>query len=91
MKTNKEFPNGFELWIETYHEISKYIALQLIKEDEDSDGEVLAKYDEQGTGGMYDLAEEWTDEFESINEGVLWESNYFEAIDKFLHDKNFNK
>ena len=89
MKTNKEFPNGFELWIETYHEVSKYIALQLIGDD--TEGQVLAKYDEQGTGGMYDLAEEWTDEFESINEGVLWESNYFETIDKFLNDKNFNK
>jgi hypothetical protein len=89
MKTNKEFPNGFELWIETYHEVSKYIALQLIGDD--GEGQILAEYDEQGTGGMYDLAEEWTDEFESINEGVLWESNYFETIDKFLNDKNFNK
>jgi len=68
MKTNKEFPNGFELWIETYHEITKYIALQLIKEDED--GEVLSRYEEQGTGGTYELAE---------------------AIDQFLHDKNFSK
>lgn len=89
MKTNKEFTNGFELWIETYHEITKYIALQLIKEDDG--GEVLARYEEQGTGGTYELAEEWTDEFEFINKGVLWESNYFEAIDQFLHDKNFKK
>jgi hypothetical protein len=88
MKTNKEFPNGFELWIETYHEISKYIAMQLI--DEDGEGQISVRHDEQGTGGIYELAEEWTDEFELLNKGVMWESNYFESIDKFLYEKNFN-
>lgn len=90
MKTDREFPNGFTNWIETYHEIVKYIALKLHYDETDEAGShILSRYSEGGTGATYEIAEEWTDEFEQNNKGRFWDGEFFDEIDEFCDFKNY--
>lgn len=86
----KKFPNGITSWIETHHEVVEFITLTLEKET-DTDNMDMCNHVKltQGTGGIYELAEKWTDEFELLHEGNEWgDADYFETIEAFLVDKN---
>lgn len=41
----------------------------------------------KGTGGLYELAESWTDEFEKQNEGREWDGEFFDEVNSFLETK----
>ena len=45
---------------------------------------------EQGTGGMYELAEELTDEFEKLNADREWDGEFFDEIEEFITSKAFD-
>lgn len=48
----------------------------------------MERHNEQGTGGIYELAEELTDEFENMFKDEPWEDkDYLEEIDFFLEIK----
>ena len=90
MKT-KTFINGFTSWQETHYDIVEFITDHLNAwRGDDAWSTILKRYQEQGRGGMYELAQEWTDIFERDYEGVCWgeELEYYEELDKFLEDKN---
>ena len=70
MISEKDFVNEFSNWIETYFEIVKAIGVELTKAE--PRGIIGKRYFEQGTGGMNELAEELTDEFERKYIGVEW-------------------
>jgi hypothetical protein len=78
-----KFPNGFSSWMETHFEMVEH--LTLTSEDEDSIG--YKRREEQGLGGVYELAEELTDEFEQAHIGVKWDGDYLDAIANFIHEK----
>jgi hypothetical protein len=84
-----EAPNGIDSWIETHHEIVQEITLRIYSEEPDEDSIVHQRYEEQGTGGMYELAIELTDAFELEYEGAEWgESlNYYDTLENFLSGK----
>ena len=84
----KEFINGFTSWQETHFEVVNFISLECQKSE--MTGNILATQEYQGTGGLYELAENWTDEFESKYAGITWgeEMEYFETIEAFLLLKN---
>jgi hypothetical protein len=42
----------------------------------------------QGTGGIYELAEQWTDEFENLHLDQEWDGEFFDEIEKFCNSKN---
>jgi hypothetical protein len=42
---------------------------------------------EKGHGGLYELAEDLTDEFETINKNREWDGEFFEEIETFLNEK----
>jgi len=86
MKEIKHFPNGFGSWQETHFEIVSEINLELIKDT--PSGIIGSTYESQGVGGMYELAEDWTDEFELLNEGRLWDGEFFDEIRQFVKDRN---
>lgn len=75
--------NGIESWIETHHEVVSRIAIYLNR-NHNLEGVIGRRYEEQGTGGMYELGQELTDKFEAEHEGALWDGNYFDEIEKFL-------
>lgn len=82
---DKIFPNGFESWCETYYEIVNFLTLEY---ERDSVTSKVAKfYEQNGTGGMYELARELTDEFETLNKGREWDGEFFEEIEHFLIKK----
>lgn len=79
----KKFPNGLIFWIETHHEVVSFIAIELHKDK--TDFKVInERYEAQGTGGMYELAEELTDKFEKMNKGREWNGEFFDEIENFL-------
>jgi hypothetical protein len=86
MAKRKYFPNGFISWMETHHEIVVFIAGRLSADEDDC--EIWYRMNEQGTGGIYELAEDWTDEFEIKHKGHVWDEGYFDTIEEFCRIKN---
>ena len=82
-KEVKHFPNGFEDWSETHFEVVNLITMA-ISEDNPF---ILKEYENGGVGRMYELANDWTDEFEKQNEGKEWDGDWFEAIEDFMLNK----
>lgn len=87
MRTDKNFPNGFTSWIETHHEIVMYITRKL---QESADDVINSVMNTRGTGGIYELAEDWTDEFEEQNTDREWDGEFHDEIDFFCYTKNHN-
>ena len=81
----KEFPNGFGSWHETHHEVVSFLTLEYERDSVTS--RVAEFYERNGTGGMYELARELTDEFETLNKGREWDGEFFEEIEFFLTQK----
>jgi hypothetical protein len=82
----KVFVNGFDSWMETHHEVVSEIA-RILNIDAGT-GLAHERYESQGTGGMYELGEELTDEFEKLHEGREWDGEFFDEIEAFLNSKN---
>ncbi len=88
----KKFPNGFTSWMETHHEVVSFIT-GVVTIRANDDNVIRRRMDSQGTGGLYELAEEWTDEFEKLHEGQQWDGNgglgeWMEVVEEFLNNKN---
>jgi hypothetical protein len=86
---SKKFINSFESWMETHHEICAFIGYKRKESElifkENIINEITST---QGTGGLYLLAEQWTNEFEKLNAGRVWDGEFFEEITQFLYTKN---
>lgn len=84
----KHYPAGKTSYLETHCLICMAIA-ELI----DNEHSIVNKrYLTQGIGGIFELAEELTDEFEKLHSEEEWiEKDYFEEIDSFLHSKGVIK
>lgn len=90
--SEKKFPNGFTSWIETHYEVVSAITIELAKDEDEMSTVVLNRQQEQGHGGIYELSEELTSEFEEINKDRDWDGEFFDEIDNFLRNKlNINK
>ena len=78
------FTNSFESWHETHYEIVQHLTQTL-----DYSGTMANKRQaEQGHGGLYELAQELTNEFEKEYAFEEWiERGYWETIEKFLDKK----
>lgn len=83
----KHFPNGFSSWQETHFEIVRAITELLINDSIDEKNPIYFIFNIQGTGGLYEIAEDWTDEFEKINEGRDWDGEFFDDIETFINLK----
>lgn len=79
----KQFPNGFNNWQETHFNIVSYIAITC-----ETVGTMANSINnKQGTGGLYDLALNLTNEFEKLHKGKQWDGEYFDEIENFLELK----
>ena len=78
----KNFVNGFDSWHETHFEIVDAITHELRKDN--YSGEVKDRQDNQGRGGIYELAQELTDKFEATHEGREWNGEYPDVIFDFI-------
>lgn len=73
-------------YLETYFEVVQFITN---KENSLEDNIVKRTAFEGGTGALWELAEDWADEFEEIHKDNLWEEemDFFETIEEFLCSK----
>ena len=75
--------NGKESWHETHYEIVAVIIFHI-----DIEGTVPNTVQkEQGTGGLYELANDLTDEFELKHAGRQWDGDFFDKLEEFIHNK----
>jgi hypothetical protein len=72
-------------WIETHHEIVAAITLSLHNDEDTTFRQVN---ETQGTGGIWELAETLTDEFESLNIDREWDGEFYDEITSFIHQKS---
>lgn len=77
------FPNGFESWTETHHEIVSAIA----RNPEDAHNKVNDIEATQGIGGLYEFAKELTDKFEEKYKGREWDGEFFDTIYEFIEEE----
>jgi hypothetical protein len=85
----KEFPNGFASWQETHYEVVAAITNEIADDLNSGFREDLVHKTlrENGHGGLYELAEELTDEFELLNKDREWDGEFFDEIERFLDEK----
>jgi hypothetical protein len=93
-KLEEMFPNGFDNWRETYYEIVTILEFCL-DHPISCPKSILNICDSQGRGGLYDIAKEYTDEFEKLYKGKDWDVDFFDTIDEFMdkkliHNENSN-
>ena len=79
-----KFPNGFTSWNETHFEIVSMLTLEYKRNENGAIGKFNEDY---GTGGLYEIAEEWTDEFEELNKDRKWDGEFFNEIESFFAKK----
>lgn len=77
-------------YLETFYEVTTFINNQInwILEEDCDDSLIKERYDLQGMGSLYEIAEEWTDEFEKLNEGREWDGEFFDELEDFCRLKN---
>lgn len=76
--------------METHHEVVAYITRQLELNDYMTEGtKVRQAHESQGTGGLYGLSQDWTNEFETENKDREWDGDFFDEVEVFLNQKNY--
>lgn len=79
----KKLPNGFASWQETHYEIVSMLTVACVNENS-----IITEFNEKhGTGGLYELAEEWTFKFEKQTKGREWDGEFFEEIEAFFDEQ----
>lgn len=74
-----------EKYLEAYYEIVESITLAM---QFDTNTVVHQIYSTQGRGGLYELAKQWTDEFQSLYGDREWDSEWLDVITDFFNSKN---
>ncbi len=83
------FPNGFTSWYETFYEIVSAIERERAHDMGSWSDLIRRVQDEQGTGGFYELAQDLTDKFEVLHQGVVWgeDAEFFDIIETFIEEE----
>ena len=79
--------NQFNNWQETHFEIVDVIVQWLNQPKENIPNVILKVENTQGRAGLYDLAKEWTDEFEQLYKDKEWDGEWLDTIDEFIREK----
>ncbi len=79
-------------FLETHFEVCGFIADQLMMHDarEATRNKVIETECNDGRGGLYTLAENWTKEFEAKHKETQWgvDAEFYDTLESFLEDKN---
>jgi len=74
--------NGFESWHETHYQM-----VCCIEDSRDGYNVVSDTLEHFGSGGLMELAYEWTNEFEELHKGQEWDGEWYDELDKFWEKK----
>ncbi len=81
-----EVTESIDCYLETHYQIC--VAVDNLKE---GDGSVAKVFENNGSGGLWRIAERLTDEFERKYKDELWDENdYYETLDEFLLTNDIN-
>lgn len=69
-------------YLEIHFEIVNYISFKI------DDGVVGTTQMMEGQGGLYELAEEWSDEFYELHKDREWNGEFYDVIEEFCNNKN---
>lgn len=82
--TEPYYPNGSDSWKETHFELFYHLF-----RTKDIKGSMANQvYAKSGRGGLYELSNTLTGEFETKFKGKVWDGDFSDEIDKFLDDRN---
>lgn len=71
-------------YLETHYEVS--VMLNDLSSGSIYSPENLMKYRElHGTGGMWELAKEITDDFELLHRNAQWDGDWLETLEEYVH------
>lgn len=86
------FPSGFDSYHETHFEIVSAIQ-HALSMDGPEDSFIRDVSETQGTGGLYELAQEMTNTFEQKHAGANWGEDvvYVDEIEKFIEEFEASK
>ena len=86
----KQFPNGFQSWMETHHDIVE--AITMIMAHDQPTGTANDRHEAEGHGGLYELGLELTDKFENKYCGIEWGTDieYMDTMDEFIKEELHN-
>ena len=73
-------------WIETHYEVVAFI--EKVLNNGMPYGLVGERYEEFGSGGMYDLSKDWTDEFQALHGDRVWDGEWLDELHLFLTSRN---
>lgn len=83
---------NLEDYLETHFDVVEFIIGHLTAwEGKDNWSTILKRHEIQGSGGMYELAKEWTDKFTEQYKNVAWGEgslDYYDTIEEFLTQQN---
>jgi len=75
--------------METHYEVVAFIENHLNLPESMQVGSLIRNVQEdRGHGGLYEIAEDLTDEFEQKNKDRDWDGEFFESIEEFLIERN---
>jgi len=73
----------FQSWHETHFEVTQVITLETSKDEPKGIVETIQQ--EQGHCGLYELAKELTDKFETLNKDREWDGEFYDEIETFMN------
>ena len=77
------FPNGIANFLETHYEIVSAITRRIDSDSYPKDTRLSVLYQQNGTTGLYGLAETLSRKFETENTGREWDGEWWEEIEIF--------
>lgn len=77
-------------YLETFYEVTSFIEAHLgnWEGNDEVESTILERYKTGGHGSKYEIAEEWTNEFEELNKDREWDGEFFVDIEDFCRKKN---
>lgn len=79
---------NLEVYLETHYEVVSFIERVMLNSGDSTDNIVTRKHEIGGHSMLYQLAKEWSDEFQDTYKNTDWsEVEWLDTIDTFLKNK----
>jgi hypothetical protein len=84
-KSKDVLKHGFRDWAETHHEV--VCTIHALIDNETIPSRLQNILDTEGTGGLYDLGIDLTNDFENTYVGRVWDGDWIDTIIDFVNEK----
>jgi hypothetical protein len=84
-KSKDVLKHGFRDWAETHHEV--VCTIHALIDNDTIPSRLQNILDTEGTGGLYDLGIDLTNDFENTYVGRVWDGDWIDTIIEFVNTK----